>query len=213
MTQQTREEREWNLSQYSDNEKRLFKHFGYEYLLTTTLCASDIYRLCVEEAFIKDMKGPEVEALRRGYKALNNCNPYRMTPEFEMLIQLGSTTELKKPETICFDFDGVINSYTSGFLGPLNLPDPPIEGVRELIATIRSKGYRVVVQSVRAAYADDGAKEAIEAYLIKHNIIVDEVTGKKPKAKLYIDDRGFRFTGDCDAVLAMLNNLTPWYET
>lgn len=113
--------------------------------------------------------------------------------------------------TICFDFDGVINSYTSGWQGPAVLPDPPVVGVRDLIAEIRRRGHIVVVQSTRATF-DDGAKEAIEEYLRRHNIVVDEVTGKKPKAKLYVDDRGFRFTGDCSAVLAMLDDLRPWYE-
>jgi len=117
---------------------------------------------------------------------------------------------MNKP-TICFDFDGVLNSYTSGWLGPTMLPDPPVPGAAEAVALIRAKGYRIVVQSTRATF-DDGAKEAIEQYLVKYGIIVDEVTGKKPKARLYIDDRGFRFTGNWAEIIDMLADLRPWYE-
>lgn len=36
----------------------------------------------------------------------------------------------RKP-TVVFDFDGVIHSYTSGWKGATEIPDPPVPGVRE----------------------------------------------------------------------------------
>ena len=49
--------------------------------------------------------------------------------------------------TVVFDFDGVIHSYTSGWKGTTEIPDPPVPGIREAIEHIRLAGYRVVVVS------------------------------------------------------------------
>ncbi len=117
---------------------------------------------------------------------------------------------MKEQETICFDFDGVINSYASGWLGAKNIPDPPVEGCREAIKEIRDKGYRVIVQSVRAT--DEDGWIAISDYLNLHDIKVDGICGEKPVARLYIDDRGFRFNGDWDEVLKMMEDMRTWYE-
>ena len=39
-----------------------------------------------------------------------------------------------RKQTICLDFDGVINSYRSGFTTPQAIPDPPVPGVLEWIS-------------------------------------------------------------------------------
>ena len=43
----------------------------------------------------------------------------------------------KRP-TVCFDFDGVIHSYTSGWKGDDVIPDPPVEGIKEVIDKLRA---------------------------------------------------------------------------
>lgn len=35
--------------------------------------------------------------------------------------------------TVSFDFDGVIHSYRSGWKGAAVIPDPPVEGIKEVI--------------------------------------------------------------------------------
>lgn len=40
------------------------------------------------ECFINNTTGPAVESLRRCVKACKNCKPYRMTKEYDELIQL-----------------------------------------------------------------------------------------------------------------------------
>ena len=40
--------------------------------------------------------------------------------------------------TVLFDFDGVINSYKSGWEGYGIISDPPVEGIKEAIDEIRS---------------------------------------------------------------------------
>ena len=43
--------------------------------------------------------------------------------------------------TVVFDFDGVIHSYTSGWLGETTIPDPPVPGIREALKEIHDAGY------------------------------------------------------------------------
>jgi hypothetical protein len=106
--------------------------------------------------------------------------------------------------TICLDFDGVIHSYRSGWCGADVIPDPPIHGSREAIARLR-KSFRVVVHSARSATPE--GREAIEAWLKKHNIDVDEVCTYKPPASIYVDDRAVPFRGDWDQVIAAIHEF------
>lgn len=72
---------------YTDREQKLFEMFGYGHLTAYIESGPSLFRMCVEKAFIEDMKGPHVEALRRAYAALAKCNPYRCTEEFEKLLE------------------------------------------------------------------------------------------------------------------------------
>jgi hypothetical protein len=70
---------------YSPAEIKLFTAFGYENF--SNFDEVPLYRICVEKAFTENLQGPHVEALRRAYKAIMHCHPYRHTPEFEELLQ------------------------------------------------------------------------------------------------------------------------------
>ena len=111
--------------------------------------------------------------------------------------------------TIIFDFDGVIHSYTSGWQGVTNIPDPPVPGIGEAIQEIR-KEYRVVVVSTRCF--QPGGIEAIQKYLSKHGIEVDEVTNKKVPAILSVDDRTICFDGKPEGLLQKIKCFKPWNE-
>lgn len=113
-------------------------------------------------------------------------------------------------KTVVFDFDGVIHSYTSGWQGATVIPDPPVDGIREAIQEIRESGYNVAVVSTRCA--DLSGKNAIWAYLKKHDISVDDVLLEKPPAVAYIDDRAICFDGDSAGLLDKIRNFKPWYE-
>lgn len=113
-------------------------------------------------------------------------------------------------QTVILDFDGVIHGYDSGWRGIDVVPDPPVPGAREAIKKLR-ENYRVVVYSTRCS--NKKGIKAIERYLDEHDIIVDAVVDRKVPASISIDDRGFRFEGDWDAVVELLqdsNNLVPW---
>lgn len=105
-------------------------------------------------------------------------------------------------KTVALDFDGVINSYTSGF-DENRIPDPPVEGALDFIRRMQDAGWRVAIHSTRCERQVGIAM--IRWYLTAHGLEAERV-GKiltvphKPMAKLYIDDRGFRFTGQWPSV-------------
>ena len=111
---------------------------------------------------------------------------------------------LSARRTICLDFDGVVHSYRSGWCGVDQIPDPPIHGSDRAIARLR-KDYRVVIHSSRCASAEGRA--AIEGWLAKHNIKVDEICEHKPPALAYIDDRAIRFKGNWAETMSDLNEF------
>lgn len=111
---------------------------------------------------------------------------------------------------IVFDFDGVINSYKSGWVSEVEIPDPPVEGIREAIQEIRSNGYQITIVSTRCAYP--GGKEAIESYLKKYEIEVDNICAEKPPAFLYVDDRALRFDGHPEKLMGEIQSFRPWWK-
>lgn len=113
-------------------------------------------------------------------------------------------------KTVVFDFDGVIHSYSSGWQGTTNIPDPPVNGIKEAISQIRKSGYEVVIVSTRCATPD--GMEAIKSWLSKYQIEVDNITDIKPPALVYIDDRAICFDGDSTSLLEKINNFNPWYK-
>lgn len=113
-------------------------------------------------------------------------------------------------KTVVFDFDGVIHSYTSGWQGAGNIPDPPVHGIREAIQNIRIAGYRVVVVSTRCS--THIGMGAVRYYLRHHGIAVDDVMCEKPPAICYIDDRAIRFDGHPETLLEKVQNFNPWYK-
>jgi hypothetical protein len=57
----------------------------------------------------------------------------------------------------------------------------------------------VVVCSSRCHSAE--GRRAVQSWLDKHQIVVDEVCEHKPPAYVYVDDRAVRFQGDWTDVL------------
>lgn len=119
-------------------------------------------------------------------------------------------------ETIIFDFDGVIHQY-GGWQGPEVIDGGPVPGIKEAIKEIR-KTYRVVIYSTRCNSGDrlrcnkTTGQVAIEKWLLKHDIEVDEVVNKKVPAKVMIDDRAICFNGDSPGLLEKINNFEVWYK-
>lgn len=121
------------------------------------------------------------------------------------------TTKPLGGKTICFDFDGVIHQYTSGWLEADNIPDGPVDGIHRIIAMLRSQGYKVVVASARCRYPEGMA--AVKKKLAEWGIVVDEVYDVKPAAVVYVDDRAVRFDGCVSALwddIQEFLRMGPW---
>jgi hypothetical protein len=124
-----------------------------------------------------------------GAEAIDRLLATRPAPA-QLLEKLGIA---RRRRTVCLDFDGVLHSYRSGWCGADIIPDPPIHGTREAVAILRER-YCVVVHSSRC-HTEEG-RQAVKAWLEKHDIVVDEVCEHKPPALVYVDDRAIRFRGD-----------------
>ena len=113
-----------------------------------------------------------------------------------------------RKQTIVLDFDGVIHSYSSGWKGADQIPDPPTPGTKEAIEKLRME-YIVVVVSSRCH--QEGGIEAIGKWLELHDITVDLVTNDKPPHIVVVDDRAIRFNGDWNAVIEAIPAASvPW---
>lgn len=122
-------------------------------------------------------------------------------------------------KTLCLDFDGVLNSYLSGWQGPGIISDPPTQGAMEfLIEAIQH--FKVAIFSSRSAHL--GGVHAMQYWLLDHlephvgqadalrivNEVIDWPTDKPP-AFVSIDDRCMLFTGVWPD-MEELQAFTPW---
>jgi phosphoglycolate phosphatase-like HAD superfamily hydrolase len=96
-------------------------------------------------------------------------------------------TEFKE-RTIAIDFDGVIHRYSQGFKGLNNAYDPPTEGTRDALDSLKKEGYRLIIVSSRPV-------ETILEWLKKEKLdhYFDDVSNIKHPAKYYIDDHALHF--------------------
>lgn len=94
------------------------------------------------------------------------------------------------------DFDQTLHPYSKGWTGPIPDDEPPYRGAKDFLRTLKAKGYKVIVFSVR--YGDPGGPEAIEGWLTKYGLMpyVDMITNIKQHSVAYVDDRAVHFSGD-----------------
>lgn len=112
---------------------------------------------------------------------------------------------------LCLDFDGVIHSYTSGWKGFGNIPDPPVEGAFDFIREAM-KFFDVQVYSSRSS--QPGGVHAMKTWMREHSTdhaMVDALSWptQKPAAFVTIDDRAITFTGKWPD-MTTLRDFKPW---
>lgn len=116
-------------------------------------------------------------------------------------------------QTIVFDFDGVIHSYTSGWKGTTCIPDPPVHGIEKALKDVHDAGYEVVIVSTRCD--SFFGRVAIENWLDLYglSVFVDRVCKEKPPAIVYIDDRAICFDGHPEKLLEKIKAFKPWNKS
>ena len=108
---------------------------------------------------------------------------------------------------VAVDFDGVIHQFTTPWIRPSEIPDPPTEGCAVALAMLIMAYDEVVIYSCRAETS--AGRQAIEDYMHEHSLPYTSITDKKPVAEVYIDDRAVRFEGNWPSVLHQLP-AKPW---
>lgn len=124
---------------------------------------------------------------------------------------------------LCLDFDGVIHSYSSGWQGAAEIPDPPVPGVLHFIWDAQEH-FRVAVYSSRSG--QHGGIAAMKGYLANiannsrdegpwrddpHLGFLNQIEWptEKPPAMVTLDDRALTFTGTWPSI-ADLRAFRPW---
>jgi hypothetical protein len=124
-------------------------------------------------------------------------------------MRIEEQAENKKKRILLVDFDGVINSYTSGWQASDIISDPPVEGALAFLWEV-SKQFDVCIYSARSP--KPGGIDAMKKWLAKWNEVywkgLDLETDSTPDildvlrfplhklpAFLTLDDRCIQFTG------------------
>ena len=106
--------------------------------------------------------------------------------------------DLEQQRNIGIDFDGVIHNDNKGFHDG-TIYGEPIEGSLEAIRKLSSR-FNIIIFTAKAKpdrplINGKNGVELVKEWLNKYGIekYISEVTSEKPRAILYIDDKGFRF--------------------
>ena len=115
-------------------------------------------------------------------------------------------------KTISFDFDGVINSYKTGWVQADIIPDEPVEGIDKVLKKLKEKGYNIVVCSSRAK--TKVGENAIWQYLARYDMsqYVTSVTSEKVPSVVLVDDRAIQFNGNTENLIKRIENFVPYYK-
>ena len=133
-----------------------------------------------------------------------------------------------KTPILNIDFDGVIHSYTSGWQGPRNIPDPPVPGAIDWLRSLLTDAESICAMAPRFADFDICIFSSRSRYIggrwAMKNWLGEEFEKAgyywqliqlirfplfKPPAFLHIDDRAFVFKGLFPSTDKMLS-FKPW---
>jgi len=89
---------------------------------------------------------------------------------------------------LCLDFDGVLHSYTSGWLGADVIPDPPVPGYAQFL-------LRAVEVFEVHTFGSRSRDSPIDRATIDHLLERIHFPDHKPAAFLSLDDRALTFRG------------------
>lgn len=116
--------------------------------------------------------------------------------------------------SIAVDFDGVLHSFASGWTGPKNIPDPPVEGAISWLETLlRKENLQVIIFSARIFHW--GGKRAMKKWLYRWGLTKWEISKikfayQKPACQFLLDDRVVCFRGTFPS-MDEIENFKPWH--
>lgn len=113
-------------------------------------------------------------------------------------MEYSKLVDIEQQKNIGVDFDGVIHNDNKGFHDG-TIYGEPIEGSLEAIKKL-SFHFNIIIFTAKAKpdrplINGKNGIELVKEWLIKHGIekYISEITSEKPRAIVYIDDKGFRF--------------------
>ena len=77
----------------------------------------------------------------------------------------------------------------------------------ELLKQLKEAGYSIMIFTARKVNESD----AVEKWLEKHGLSVDNIKYGKPHYHVLIDDRAIEFR-DQDTLLNQIEDFKPWWE-
>lgn len=123
-----------------------------------------------------------------------------------------------KRYTVAVDFDGVLHAYTTRWINPHTIPDPPVPGAIEWLGRTLQK-FEVVIYSTRCRTWR--GRRALRRWLREQaeglwydspdarGIEDVRLSFEKPPALVYIDDRAWRFEGTFPTA-DEIHRAKPW---
>ena len=138
---------------------------------------------------------------------------------------------------LCWDFDGCIHAYTSGWIDVDVIPDPPVKNAIQSLY-LYLNNYSIAIHSARSSsmrgitamkewlrtwdsdfrvnYHENRTLPPARGMLKSLEVgeLVDriEFPVHKPAAKVYIDDRGLRFDGRFSSPAKLNDAMKVWYD-
>lgn len=101
-------------------------------------------------------------------------------------------------DNIAIDFDGVIHDFSKGWHDGTCYGNP-LPGSLDALRSL-SKRFNIVIFTAKAKpnrplVDGKSGHQLVSEWLDKHGVLscVCEITSEKPRAQLYIDDKGYRF--------------------
>lgn len=185
--------------------------------------------------FCPECKTPMVQLADEHEAKCPGCNkrwkvmdPGSMKMTYEHLVheEGGAEKAVEKGERkpiLCLDFDGVCHRYDSGWKGPANIPDGPVDGLFDFLA-LAVLEFEVHIFSSRSH--QPGGIDAMQTWLTAHEhhwwrdgktkpFDMFSITARlhfpteKPPATVGLDDRVMQFKGEWPTI-EELKNFKPW---
>jgi hypothetical protein len=113
----------------------------------------------------------------------------------------------RREKTVAIDFDGTIHDGYGAATGQLG---DPIPGAFEFLQKLLDEDFDVVIFTTRVH--SPRQEQLLRDWFDEHGFAEPDslkISLEKPDARLYIDDRGYQFTGKFPS-LDYIRSFSPW---